>query len=280
MQVGSRFTRWYGATTVREWYLELPGGVQQIIDEAGFGLFSTGLSHLFACRTVLGVLVERWLDLLIRSTSTYLLRIRLCPVYLVRRLLQRERAYDDRGDGVARGFLMFLFGMTLFVDRSNTVGLYLLSALVDLSHLYILDMLSALHFLHTAYCTHSLISVLHLYFLHTLWVYTYFPVLASELEVKTPPEVPYSRRYDGRCQPRARETLPYLRHYFDIVRPAEVILKLTVFLHFQLYFTLHIYWQLMHLLSADYMAALGGDARVCPIPFCWSLGRLPILDLN
>ena len=33
----------------------------------------------------------------------------------------------------ARGFLMFLFGTTLFADRGNTVGLYLLSALVDLS---------------------------------------------------------------------------------------------------------------------------------------------------
>lgn len=32
-----------------------------------------------------------------------------------------------------RGFLMFLFGTTLFADRGNTVGLYLLSALVDLS---------------------------------------------------------------------------------------------------------------------------------------------------
>ncbi|GMP74504.1 hypothetical protein CsSME_00031909 [Camellia sinensis var. sinensis] len=33
----------------------------------------------------------------------------------------------------ARGFLMFLFGIALFADRANTVGLYLLSALVDLS---------------------------------------------------------------------------------------------------------------------------------------------------
>ena len=33
----------------------------------------------------------------------------------------------------ARGFLMFLFGTTLFADRGNTVGLYLLSALVDLT---------------------------------------------------------------------------------------------------------------------------------------------------
>ena len=33
----------------------------------------------------------------------------------------------------ARGFLMFLFGTTLFSDRGNTVGLYLLGALADLT---------------------------------------------------------------------------------------------------------------------------------------------------
>ena len=33
----------------------------------------------------------------------------------------------------AQGFLMFLLGTTLFSDRGNTVGLYLVSALVDLS---------------------------------------------------------------------------------------------------------------------------------------------------
>ena len=32
-----------------------------------------------------------------------------------------------------RGFLMYLLGTTLFADRGNMVGLYLLSALVDLS---------------------------------------------------------------------------------------------------------------------------------------------------
>ncbi|KAL7209538.1 hypothetical protein ACSBR1_031144 [Camellia fascicularis] len=38
-----------------------------------------------------------------------------------------------------RGFLMFLFGTTLFPDRANTVGLYLLSALVDLSRVRLYD---------------------------------------------------------------------------------------------------------------------------------------------
>ena len=39
----------------------------------------------------------------------------------------------------ARGFLMFLFGTTLFADRGNTIGLYLLSALVDLSQVHRYD---------------------------------------------------------------------------------------------------------------------------------------------
>ncbi|KAF5933096.1 hypothetical protein HYC85_029267 [Camellia sinensis] len=39
----------------------------------------------------------------------------------------------------ARGFLMFLFGTSLFADRGNTVGLYLLSALVDLSQVHRYD---------------------------------------------------------------------------------------------------------------------------------------------
>ncbi|GMP99379.1 hypothetical protein CsSME_00046867 [Camellia sinensis var. sinensis] len=44
-----------------------------------------------------------------------------------------EPGTPDKAAQYARGFLMFLFGTTLFADRGNTVGLYLLSALVDLS---------------------------------------------------------------------------------------------------------------------------------------------------
>lgn len=39
----------------------------------------------------------------------------------------------EETENYAQGFLMFLFGTTLFADRANTVELYLLSALVDLS---------------------------------------------------------------------------------------------------------------------------------------------------
>ncbi|KAL7197866.1 hypothetical protein ACSBR2_020396 [Camellia fascicularis] len=39
----------------------------------------------------------------------------------------------------ARGFLMFLFGTILFANRGNTVGLYLLSVVVDLSQVRLYD---------------------------------------------------------------------------------------------------------------------------------------------
>ncbi|GMP69514.1 hypothetical protein CsSME_00028742 [Camellia sinensis var. sinensis] len=61
-EIDSRFTRGYGSIAAREWYMDLPDVVQQIIDEAGFGLFRMGLSHLMASRTFLGALVERWWD--------------------------------------------------------------------------------------------------------------------------------------------------------------------------------------------------------------------------
>ncbi|GMP25181.1 hypothetical protein CsSME_00002169 [Camellia sinensis var. sinensis] len=48
-----------GSTVAREWYMDLPDGVHQIIDEAGFGLFCMGLSQLMASRTLLSALVER-----------------------------------------------------------------------------------------------------------------------------------------------------------------------------------------------------------------------------
>lgn len=56
----------------------------------------------------------------------------------------------------AQGFLMFLFGTTLFSDRGNTVGLYLLSALVDLSRVQLFDWGGAA--LATLYCYMSATS--------------------------------------------------------------------------------------------------------------------------
>ncbi|KAL7193388.1 hypothetical protein ACSBR2_025073 [Camellia fascicularis] len=46
---------------------------------------------------------------------------------------EMEPESPEQVEQYTRGFLMFLFGTTLFADRGNTVELYLLSALVDLS---------------------------------------------------------------------------------------------------------------------------------------------------
>ncbi|GMP53499.1 hypothetical protein CsSME_00018946 [Camellia sinensis var. sinensis] len=42
--------------------MELPDAVRRIVDEAGFGPFCMRLSRHPASRTLLGALVERWLD--------------------------------------------------------------------------------------------------------------------------------------------------------------------------------------------------------------------------
>ncbi|XP_028125253.1 protein MAIN-LIKE 2-like [Camellia sinensis] len=126
----------------------------------------------------------------------------------------------------ARGFLMFLFGTTLFADRGNTVGLYLLSALVDLSQVSRYDWggagLATLYFYMSA-TSRGRGDLLGGYWRACeLWVYVYFPALALELEVAGPPMTPYSLVFEGPHRPRPRETLIYLRQYFDTVRPSEI----------------------------------------------------------
>ncbi|CAL5365842.1 unnamed protein product [Camellia sinensis] len=121
---------------------------------------------------------------------------------------------------------MFLLGTTLFSDRGNTVGLYMLSALVDLSQVSQYDWGGA--GFATLYCYMSATSrgrgniVGGYWRAWELWVYAYFPMLAPELEVEAPLEIPYSSRFEGRCRPRARKTLPYLRQFFDTVRATEI----------------------------------------------------------
>ena len=169
----------------------------------------------------------------------------------------------------AHGFLMFLFGTTLFADRGNTVGLYLLSALVDLSQVRRYDWggagmatlycymsaasrgrgdllggywrawevrsvllmiyISASHYLFIAHTTHFalciLLSALCIHIPHRfsqLWVYVYFPTLAPEMEVVGVLMTPFSLVFEGEHRARPRETLFYLRQYFDTVRTTEV----------------------------------------------------------
>ncbi|KAF5934510.1 hypothetical protein HYC85_030681 [Camellia sinensis] len=126
----------------------------------------------------------------------------------------------------ARGFLMFLFGTILFADRGNTVGLYLLSALVDLSQVSRYDWggagLATLYFYMSA-TSRGRGDLLGGYWrAWELWVYVYFPALAPELEVAGLPMTPYSLVFKGLHRPRPRETLIYLRQYFDTVRHSEI----------------------------------------------------------
>ncbi|GMP42091.1 hypothetical protein CsSME_00011948 [Camellia sinensis var. sinensis] len=115
-----------------------------------------------------------------------------------------------------RGFLIFLFRTTLFSDRGNTVGLYLLSALVDLARVSQYDWGGA--GLATLYCYMSATSRGRG---NILWIFAYFPTLAPELEVEAPLMIPYSLVFEGQYRPRARENLPYLRQFFDTVRSIE-----------------------------------------------------------
>ncbi|XP_028058419.1 protein MAIN-LIKE 2-like isoform X2 [Camellia sinensis] len=272
-KLNSHFTSGYGLTVTREWYMDLPDDVRQIVDEAGFGLFCMGLSCHMASKTLLGALVERWWgttnsfhfstagDMTMTSYDftmltglevggrpipydsdmdeweaawIYLLEARP-PIF--RSGMVRYTWFSDHFRGTepvtieateqyARGFLMFLFGTTLFADRANTVGLYLLSALVDLSQVRHYDWggpgLATLYCYVSSTSCRSKNRVGGYWRACELWVYAYFPALALELEVETPLEVPYLHRYDGWCQLRARETLPYLCQYFDIARTVEV----------------------------------------------------------
>ncbi|GMP77685.1 hypothetical protein CsSME_00033868 [Camellia sinensis var. sinensis] len=114
-----------------------------------------------------------------------------------------------------RGFLM-----------GNTVGLYLLSALVDLSQVSHYGWggagLATLYYYMSATSRGRGNIVGGYWRAWELWVFAYFPTLAPELEVETPLMTPYSLVFEGQYRPRARETLPYLRQFFDTVRPTEI----------------------------------------------------------
>ncbi|GMP35337.1 hypothetical protein CsSME_00007811 [Camellia sinensis var. sinensis] len=185
-EVGSRSVRGYGSTIARDWYAELPEGVRDLVDLAGFEPFCVGLSRCPARRTLMAALVERWwdttnsfhfsatgdmtmtpLDFAVltgldiggwsipydedmgewETAWMYLLgarppvdrvsgRVRYTWFSSHFRRAEMVPETPEETEQYARGFLMFLFGTTLFADRGNTVGLYLLSALVDLSQVH------------------------------------------------------------------------------------------------------------------------------------------------
>ncbi|KAI8018339.1 Protein MAIN-LIKE 2, partial [Camellia lanceoleosa] len=225
----SHTIRGYGNTVAREWYTELPDAVRRIVDQAGFGSFCRGLSQLTTCRPLLAALAERWWDTTDSFHFSAAGDMTMTPYdfSMLTGIGYRGTMLEtiEEIEQYARGFLMFLLGTTLFSDRRNTVGLYLLSALVDLSQVSQYDWGGA--GLATLYCYMIATSrgrgniVGGYWRAWELWVCAYFPTLAPELEVEAPLEIPYSSRFKGRCRPRAQETLPYLRQFFETVQATE-----------------------------------------------------------
>ncbi|GMP50485.1 hypothetical protein CsSME_00017084 [Camellia sinensis var. sinensis] len=193
MQVSSRFIRGYGSIIAREWYMKLPDIVRHIVDEVGLGPFCAGLSRHSTSRTLLGELVERWWDITNSFHFSATGDMTMIPydfsILTGLDVAGRPIPYDtDMGEWetawtylllahpphcrspcmqYARGFLMFLLGTTLFSDRGNTVGLYLLSALslggtfcpIDLHFCFSLSVHCTRHTLHAL---HYVFCILHL----------------------------------------------------------------------------------------------------------------------
>ncbi|KAF5932180.1 hypothetical protein HYC85_028351 [Camellia sinensis] len=275
----SHTIRGYGNTVARDWYLELPDAVRDIVDEAGFGIFCRGLSRLTTCRPLLAALVERWWDttnsfhfsvagdmtmtpydfsmltgigvrgdlipfdtdmdewdaaqLYLLGTQPPLARagfvryswfeshFRIQPA-----LAEEAQMSPEEVDQYAWGFIMFLFGMTLFVERANTVPLCLLSALVDVRQIRHYDSGGAA--LATLYGYMSSSSHLSGQLLGgywrawELWVYAYFPRLAPVPDEEIPLGIPFSHCFDVRCVRRPRESLIFFRRYFDTLTAAKI----------------------------------------------------------
>ncbi|KAF5934658.1 hypothetical protein HYC85_030829 [Camellia sinensis] len=252
---GSHTIRGYGNTGAREWYGELPDAVRRIVDRAGFGAFCRELSRLSTCRPLLAALAERWWDTTDSFHFSAAGNMTMTPYdfsmltgvgvggdpipfdidmdewtaaqFRVPPVLEEEAEMTpEHVERYARGFLMFLFGTTIFADRANTVPLCLLRALVDVRDILHYDWGGAA--LSTLYGYMSSASrgsgqLLGGYWrAWELWVYAYFPRLAPVPVAETPLVVPFSSRFDGRCTRRPRETFGFFRRYFDTITPAEI----------------------------------------------------------
>lgn len=53
-------------------------------------------------------------------------------------------------------------------------------------------------------------------------MYAYFPRLAPVPDVEIPLDVPFSHRFDVRCEQRPRESFVFFRRYFDTITAAEI----------------------------------------------------------
>ncbi|KAF5933055.1 hypothetical protein HYC85_029226 [Camellia sinensis] len=168
LQEGSHTIRGYGNTGTREWYGELPDVVWRIVDRGSFGTFCRGLSRLSTCRPLLAALAERWWDTTDSFHFSTAGDMTMTPYdfsmltgigvggdpipfdidmdewtaaqFRVQPVLEEEAEMTQEDvERYARGFLMFLFGTTIFADRANTVPLCLLSALVDVRDILYYD---------------------------------------------------------------------------------------------------------------------------------------------
>ncbi|KAI7988826.1 Protein MAINTENANCE OF MERISTEMS, partial [Camellia lanceoleosa] len=133
----------------------------------------------------------------------------------------------------ARGFLIYLFGTTLFANRENTVGLYILGALVHLHRVAEYDWGGA--GLATLYCYMSSVSRRQANSLGgywrvwELWVYTLFTSLASVPVRPIELSVPRSRYYNSQFERRRLidRTFPYFRRFFDTITAYKRFIRQT-----------------------------------------------------
>ncbi|XP_028059240.1 uncharacterized protein LOC114262978 [Camellia sinensis] len=201
-EVTSRIARGYGSVTAREWYAELPEAVRDLVDLAGFGPFCSGISCCPASRTLMGALVERWWD----TTNSF--------------------HFSATGDMTMTPFDFAVFtGLDMggwVIPYNEDMGqweaawIYLLGARLPVDR-------SSGRVRYTWFSSHFRRVEMELETPEELWIYAYFPTLALELEVAMPPMTPYSLVFEGPYRPRPRESLLYLRQYFDTVRPSEVL---------------------------------------------------------
>ena len=101
--------------------------------------------------------------------------------------------------------------------------------------------------------------------------------MALELEVETPLEIPFSRRFEGRCQPRPRETLlsPAVLRYCT-GDGGNLELSVLHAFRFDLSCIFMTSNQFMHLLPTGVLAALDSHARESSVSVRWGMGHFAI----
>ncbi|KAF5932894.1 hypothetical protein HYC85_029065 [Camellia sinensis] len=205
-------------TVARDWYLELPDAVRDIVDEAGFGIFCRGLSRLTTCRPLLAALAERWWD----TTDSFHFSVAgdmtMTP-------------YDFSmltGIGVGGDPIPFDTDM----DEWDAAQLYLLGTQPHLARAGFVRQIrhydwggAALTTLYSYMSSSSRLSgqLLGGYWrAWELWVYAYFPRLAPVADEEIPLGIPFSHRFDVRCVRRPRQSLIFFHRYFDTITTAEI----------------------------------------------------------